>query len=102
MRVKTIKPHFNGYGDEWGKTANDEYDVPEEDVRALIESGKVEEVNEEAEDRVAERKSLEKLKVEELDAIIEDEEIVVEDGSNKSVKIDAIIAGRDASLANAE
>lgn len=47
MKVKTLKPHFNGWGDEWGKTAGDEYDLPDEDARPLIKSGKVEEVKDE-------------------------------------------------------
>lgn len=44
MKVKTLKPHNNGYGAKYEKAKDDEYTLPDAAAKTLIASGKVEEV----------------------------------------------------------
>jgi hypothetical protein len=45
MKVKTIAPHENDYGDKHAKTKGDTYDVPENVGQSLIAEGYVEPVD---------------------------------------------------------
>lgn len=36
MKVKTLKPHMNGYGDKFEKAKGDEYEIPDVHARPLI------------------------------------------------------------------
>ncbi|WP_066526699.1 hypothetical protein [Erythrobacter sp. CCH5-A1] len=42
MKVKTLIPHMNGYGDKFEKAKGDEYDVPDVHAGPLIAAGLVE------------------------------------------------------------
>lgn len=44
MKVKTLKPHMNGYGDTFEKKKGTEYDVPDEHAGPLIDAELVAEV----------------------------------------------------------
>lgn len=46
MKVKTLIPHQNGWGDKFDKAKGDEYDLPEADAAGLIEEGLIEAVAE--------------------------------------------------------
>lgn len=45
MKVKTLIPHNNGYGDKFEKAKGDEYEIPSEDAAPLIDAGLVADVN---------------------------------------------------------
>jgi hypothetical protein len=36
MKVKTLKPHMNGYGDKFEKAKGDEYEIPDVHAGPLI------------------------------------------------------------------
>ena len=42
MKVKTLIPHMNGYGDKFEKAKGDEYEVPDVHAGPLIAAGLVE------------------------------------------------------------
>lgn len=44
MKVKTLKPHTNGYGDKFEKAKGDEYEIPAADAKPLIAGKLVAEV----------------------------------------------------------
>jgi len=46
MKVKTLKPHNNGYGDKFEKTKGYEYSLPDAAAKTLIAANKVSEVKE--------------------------------------------------------
>lgn len=48
MKVKTIKPHANGYGAKFEKADGDEYEIPDASAKTLIDEGLIEEVKGEA------------------------------------------------------
>lgn len=43
MKVKTLKPHNNGYGDKFEKAEGDEYELPAQHAAPLIDAGLIEE-----------------------------------------------------------
>ena len=95
MKVKTLKTHSNGYGAKFEKEAGDVYEVTAEIAKTLGDLGFVEEAkNEDDAGDDADRRALLKLKVEDLDKIVEAEGVTVFEGANKTVKVEAILAKR--------
>ena len=96
MKVKTLKPHGNGYGPDYSKSKDDEYDIPAAAAAPLIIHGFVEEV------KTGDAKALSDMTVADLDKIIADEGVEVPSGANKAAKVEAIIASRMTSSGDAE
>jgi hypothetical protein len=44
VKVKALKRHYNGYGGKFAKDKGDEYEMPDEQVKALITAKLVSEV----------------------------------------------------------